>query len=162
MFLLLAAVALHVTPSQVPQELGDYLMRKDASFAWKLGPRSDGRWDLSMTSQTWRGTVWEHSLVIVEPAELRHKGSAVVIVTGGGVNDADLQLARTAANATGMPVATLFDIPNQPLWGMKEDDLIAHTFSEFLRSEEPDWPLLFPMAKSAIRALDALEAATKN
>jgi PhoPQ-activated pathogenicity-related protein len=77
------------------------------------------------------------------------------------INDADLADAQEIANKSGMPTAVLFDIPNQPLFGFREDDLIAHTFEKYIESGDATWPLLFPMAKSAVRAMDALEEATK-
>src|SRR5207248_8344071 len=69
------------------------------------------------------------------------------------------------AKRTGTPVAVLYNIPNQPLYGgKKEDALIAETFVRFLEAggKDEEWPLLFPMAKSVCKAMDALQEFSKE
>jgi PhoPQ-activated pathogenicity-related protein len=55
------------------------------------------------------------------------------------------------------PIAVLGQVPFQPMYDRREDALIAYTFDHYLASGEADWPLLLPMVKSAVRAMDAIQ-----
>src|SRR5690606_38861185 len=41
--------------------------------------------------------------------------------------------------------------------GKREDALISMTLHNYQQDNDPTWPLLFPMTKSAIRAMDAIQ-----
>lgn len=161
-----ALVACLLMSESVPPELDAYLKRPDPSFAWSKKEPGLASLHMRMTSQTWRNVRWTHDIVITNPSVDGQRATAsdvaILYVTGGEPNKADLAEAQKLADLAQMPVAHLFQIPNQPLFGMNEDDLIAHTFEQFLKTGDTDWPLLFPMTKAAIRAMDTVVAATAS
>jgi len=157
---LLVLLLLLVHGALARADLDDYVRRADASFAWTLDANdrsADGtHYHLSLVSQSWRGGEWKHRLSLFVPAGARTSHALLFI---GGSGQARM---REAALRLRAPVASLTDVPNQPLLdGLYEDDLIAETFLRYLRSGEEDWPLLLPMTKSAVRAMDALQALSR-
>src|SRR5690606_24386449 len=53
-------------------------------------------------------------------------------------------------------------VPFQPLFKRREDALIAYTLDQYLRTGERDWPLLLPMVKSVVRAMDAVQSIARE
>jgi PhoPQ-activated pathogenicity-related protein len=160
-----AAQAKDPTATKVQTALKDYVNAKDDSFAWKITneDHSNGflTYEVDLTSQTWQDIPWKHALTIFVPQDVRHRDTVLLFIMGGSIggkpNDEDRQMARKLATAAQMPVALLNQVPNQPLLGdRKEDDLISETFLRYLDTKDATWPLLFPMAKSAVRAMDAI------
>lgn len=156
--LLIAAIA---TTWSAPKEFEEYLSRPDPTFGWAVRQEQPFT-RLRLASQTWQGMLWEHDLDLVRPSRVRHPNTAMLYITGDRVDDREVEMAKQLGERAGMPVAVLYQIPNQPLWEMREDDLIAHTFEKYFETEDSSWPLLFPMAKSAIRAMDAIEQHTQK
>jgi PhoPQ-activated pathogenicity-related protein len=161
----LAAQELKPFKDLPPRALHEYVALKDDTFALrKIDHKgNDARHQLfELTSQKWQGIDWKHSLLVVTPEKLDHPEHVLLFITGGrtgGVpRDKDRLLADMIAGNCGARVAVLGQVPNQPLYGDKvEDDLITETFLRFNKTHDPTWPLLFPMAKSAVRAMDAVE-----
>ncbi|MFM9873560.1 MAG: PhoPQ-activated protein PqaA family protein [Fimbriimonadaceae bacterium] len=160
-FSLLAALAIAPFTPAVPTELSDYLKKPDSVYAFEVGKDQNDTM-ISLTSQTWQGNVWKHNLLIRDNAAPIKKGVAVLFITGNGPNPGDRLLIPAVSGATKLPTAFLFGIPNQPLYGFTEDELIAYTFDKYLETQDASWPLLFPMTKSVLRAMDAIEESTKN
>lgn len=146
--------------AQVPRELNAYVMRKDPATKWSVAKSSTNHTLIDLTSQKWQGTAWKHQVEIDIPRVTRHKGVALLCITGGKPNAADSKYAKALADRSGMPVATLYQIPNQPLWGRNEDALIAYTFQKWFETKDSSWPLLFPMTKSAYEAMNAIQSIT--
>ena len=128
-----------------------------------------------MTSQTWRGIQWKHLLFVLRPANLREDVRHGLLFIGGGrwrpeydgerkqapLPGQALLFARLA-EAIAAPVAVLLQVPFEPLFERTEDALIAYTFDQYLKTGEDDWPLLLPMVKSAVRAMDALQSVARQ
>jgi PhoPQ-activated pathogenicity-related protein len=145
--------------------LENYVHEPDASFAWKHSDQKKIKdatlTHLELISQTWRGHIWSHHLLVVRPTTLRHADIAMLFIADDSYNARDEKEAdrfHEVAQRAGSVVAILSKVPNQPLYdGLKEDALIAFTFDQYLKTGDPTWPLLFPMVKSAVRAMDSLQ-----
>lgn len=144
-------------------DIFEYVGKEDASYKWeKVGqeplPNDATKTELKLTSQTWQGIVWEHRIRIVKPKDVKNPTLVSLFITGSGSGRDELIYGSAVASGTGAPLAILHDIPNQPLFdGLREDDLIAHTFLKALETGDEEWPLLFPMTKGAVRAMDAIQ-----
>ncbi len=176
--LVLVAVLLGWSGSSDAAEtaLDRYVRRPDAAYTWKVVRtlKGDGvtQYIVDLKSQSWRTekevsrTVWQHWLVAVKPDKPASKTGFLFIGGGGNGNEAPASAeARTLkiAQATQTVVAELHMVPNQPLIfhndGKRrtEDDLIAYTWDQFLKTGDETWPARLPMVKSAVRAMDCLQ-----
>lgn len=147
--------------AQPPAEVFGYVYAEKGTAAWEIvGTQDVGAsriTEIRLRSQVWRGIPWNHVLFVCEPGNVLVQDVMVVYITGGE-GRADALLGLTMASFAGLRVAVLGGVPNQPLFGLREDALIAHTFERYLQEGDSDWPLLLPMVQSAHAAMDALEA----
>lgn len=120
--------------------------------------------ELTVVSQQWREFTWRHRVRIVKPNTLKHTDTAIIYITGSGDGRNELQIIARAVERVGAIGVVLHDVPNQPLIrpDLVEDNLIAHTYVQFWETGDATWPLLFPMVKSAVRAMDAVQAFAKQ
>ncbi len=146
-------------------DLFKYVAKEDPSFNWekvselKL-PYDMQRYDIDLTSQTWQDIPWKHRVMIINPNTTKNPTLVFLVIVGSwNRNDNDeMMIGTTLASGMNAPVAVLFDVPNQPLFnGLREDSLIAYTFEKVLETENDEWALLLPMAKSAVKAMDAIQ-----
>jgi PhoPQ-activated pathogenicity-related protein len=151
--------------------LDEYVKKPDSAFSWtQTGNQTTPAGTITfinLTSQVWQGIIWKHDFRIYDPRELVYPDAVLLFITGGShdskVRDEDHRRFFALAQLCGARVAVLPQVPNQPLLGDKtEDKLIAETFVRYLQSKDENWPLLFPMVKSAVRAMDALQAWAKE
>lgn len=169
---LLRAQQANVTPETA---LKSYINNGDDTFTWELKdsfPMGDVTgYNLLLTSQKWRGITWRHQLTVFVPKENTHDG-ALLFITGGSNKDEQpnwstkdklwLPLAGISSKNKAI-VVLLKQAPNQPLYGkLTEDALISYTLHNFKKDGDYTWPLLFPMVKSAVKAMDAVQAFSKQ
>lgn len=154
--------------------LREYIAQPDASYTFEvvdtqtLGTNSVDF--VRLTSQTWHDIVWTHWLTIIRPAEVAYPGMALLLVDGGSnretpprVDRSEGRIMSMVAAQTKSVVAVVSQVPNEPLFGgLNEDGIIAYTYDKFLNGEGEDWPLLLPMVKSAVRAMDTVQSIAKD
>ena len=154
-----------------PKELDEYIALADDSYNWELVEKntaSDKKtWLVELTSQTWHGITWKHYMYIVEPAKLTLPNHSLLFITGSSIGKkpgaGDRTMCELLAEVSGTTVAMLFQVPNQPLFGnYVEDALIGETLLKAIETNDSTWPLLFPMAKSAVKAMDATQEIVKQ
>ena len=176
-FLLLTAASiaghsgLHATTPETA--LSDYIHNGDTSFQWTVIDSTQvadvTAYRLLLRSQTWRGIPWMHEMVVVVPQRVKHS-EALLHLTGGGEdeqtgeiryhdwNDGTIQAVGQMAHNCQAVTAIVWQVPRQPLFGGKvEDVLVSYTYHQFQQTGDYTWPLLFPMTKTAIRAMDAVQ-----
>ncbi len=164
----LFALLLLVAMQTCNADLKSYVNTPDSSYSWKLKGSSleaNGTriYELEMHSQTWQGILWTHRVLLFVPPHIAYPGDCSLYITGGNGGSQEMTIGNLLSNRTESAFAILFNIPNQPLFdGRSEDSLIAFTFEKYLDGGDASWPLLFPMVKSALRCMDALQAFTRQ
>lgn len=143
--------------------LQTYINRSDNGYGWEqLEQKRSERFaitHLRLVSQTWREHEWTHHLKVVRSSQVRNSHIAFLFITGDGEGTRQIEMLKLLAERAGAVAAVVTNIPNQPLYdGRKEDALIAYTLDQYLKTGDDTWPLLFPMVKSAVRAMDAVQA----
>ena len=164
-----------LVPATTRADLESYVKAPDESFGWKLTgemalPGGGSALIVRLTSQTWQGILWEHWLSVVRPEKVTHPEHALLFITGGSKKSEppkraseEAMIFAKIARETGSVIAVLAQVPNQPLFGdLREDALISHTFVKYMETKDDSWPCLLPMTKSAVRAMDAVQAIAKE
>ncbi len=149
--------------------LSHYLANSDTTYMWKKVKTYEiegvKAYDLLLTSQTWHDHVWKHQLTVIVPKEVKYK-DALLFITGGSLkkgepkmrdatNDESIFMAKIAETNKAITVIVR-QTPMQPIFnGRVEDELISLTLHKYKNDGDFTWPLLFPMVKSAVKAMDA-------
>lgn len=142
--------------------LNRYLNQPQPKFETPKVTIKDRTYDIEFNSQKWQNLVWNHRILLTVPKGAEETKTAILYITGDGPRQGDYAELALISAATGVPVAMLFNIPNQPIENMREDDLIAHTFTKYLETGDENWPLLFPMTKAAVVAMDTVQKVAAN
>ncbi len=168
------SVNAQITPETA---LASYLNNGDKSFKWELKETFKEEdltfYNILLTSQKWREFTWTHQLTVIVPKDNQHDDALLFITGGSNKNELpnwnskkdDKMYGSLGAVATTNHaiVALLKQTPNQPFFGdLTEDALISYTLHNFKKDKDYSWPLLFPMVKSAVRAMDVVQEFSKQ
>ncbi|RIH64113.1 PhoPQ-activated pathogenicity-like protein PqaA type [Mariniphaga sediminis] len=157
-----------VTPETA---LESYLANNDKSFEWELADSYEQNglkvYNLMVTSQKWREYTWKHQVAVIVPEKIDYDGALLFITGGSNKNempnwkkpdDGTIQMMGMVAQKNNALVVVVFQVPNQPLFDdLTEDEIISLTLHNYRNDKDLTWPLLFPMVKSAVRAMDAVQ-----
>ena len=167
-----SSLAQSITPQTA---LKSYINNNDKTYRWELKDSSTlgsvKVYQLLLTSQKWRQYTWRHQLTVFVPQETKYDG-ALLFITGGSNKEEQPNWTKSddlwaplaiVANKNKGVVALIRQVPNQPLYGdLTEDALISYTLHQFKKDKDYSWPLLFPMVKSAVKAMDAVQEFSKQ
>ncbi|MEN3008778.1 PhoPQ-activated protein PqaA family protein [Pseudothermotoga sp.] len=146
-----------------PQELFDFVERyKEVSYNIVSEKITESNFKLIhviLKSQTWRGFDWKHDVLMIVPPRIEFDKAGVLFITGDfdPTRMRDVEDFLWVAEKFSAPFVVLGDVPNQPIFGLREDDLIAHTFLKYGETEDFTWPLLFPMTTAAVATMDVAQ-----
>jgi PhoPQ-activated pathogenicity-related protein len=163
--------------AEVPTALNDYVKTDDGAFKWETAETLESPAPtvklqlLELTSQNWHGIVWKHYVLVAVPNEVKHKQHGLLYITGGRTGSkpskkSEITAISLLAVQAGMPVAVLFQVPNQPLdirntakspndW--VEDNLLSESLIKAMETKDLTWAIHLPMTKSVIKAMDCLQ-----
>jgi len=139
---------------------------------------------LNVTSQAWLnasdfvgpyGHIWTHQVLVIVPTKVNYPDAGALYITGNGNDqppnqlpdetDEDVLVCASLAVTVGTVCSVLWQIPNAPIVfsadalrkERSEDAAVAFTWSQYMLYERdrPEWILYYPMAKAAIKAMDA-------
>jgi PhoPQ-activated pathogenicity-related protein len=176
---LLCAATVYADESLPQGKLAEYIAKPDPSFTFRevaSGNLAGAEFvEYLMTSQTWRGTAWKHQLFLLRPTRMKPDAKHGLLFIHGGRWKPEYEGPRQnveppkeallfvrLAETIGAPVAIVRHVPFQPMFDRNEDALIAYTFEQYMRTGDSEWPLLLPMTKSAVRAMDAVQTIVKE
>ncbi|PLV59746.1 PhoPQ-activated pathogenicity-related family protein [Thermotoga sp. KOL6] len=122
---------------------------------------------LKSQGMEWQNMGWFHRIGIIIPSKITFQDRAFLIITGGSRREEnesyyssfleDIMEYLWVAHAFEAPFIVVGDVPNQPIFGLKEDALISETFKMYLENPDPFLPLLVPMTYGVIKAMDTVQ-----
>jgi len=151
--LFLASPAFSATQTPDPRTpLRQFLAQKTPLNIHRQSPTQ-----FSFSSGTWHGTNWTNRVRVFQPKHNLFPGTASLLFLmepflfdGAG--------GQIAADAAGTTFVMVYDVPNQPLWGHREDGLLGYSIREQATTGDATWSLAFPMTRSTLRSMDAVQA----
>ena len=155
-----------VTQTVWGNPLDNYLNRTDPDYRWQVTKILHEPWGTvgyyELISQNWRGHRWTHHLVLVSPHSIRNPDIAFLRIAGDGNGETHIKSLKILAERSGAVAAALMNVPNQPFYeDRREDALIAYSFNQYLKTGDDTWPMLFPMVKSVVKAMDTIQDIVK-
>ena len=120
---------------------------------WRLVSGSNRA--IALETDGWKNGPWRHEISVVEHPDPVADHACVIEITGDDAGPRDDEVSLGFSLAARLPVLTLFNVPNHPLFDLCEDALLAFSFLQALGNNDPEWAALVPMVKSVLAAMSA-------
>ncbi len=162
--------------------LREYFAKEEPAYHWELKERkrSNGYtyYLIDLSSLSWHypkvgpTPSWHHWLQIVEPDGLERSEAFLMIAGGSSSSPPPLEPQQNyidLATQSRALICQISSVPNQPLLfdgdddprykerGRNEDALVAYSWQRFLDEGDPTWIAQFPIAKSVVKAMNAIQ-----
>ena len=173
----LAGMAGHAAEAGSATALEEYVYMPYAAYQYTLINTEElpgfTYYTLLMDSLRWRSpaevdrTLWTHQVLIVVPDVVTTE-TALFIINGGSdptdtVDPVFVSLAAVLAVSSGSVLASVSQIPNQPLQfpdettPISEDSLVAYSWDKAMQTGDATWAAYLPMTKASVRGMDAVQ-----
>ncbi|WP_020527437.1 PhoPQ-activated pathogenicity-related family protein [Flexithrix dorotheae] len=165
-------LSFYCVPSFSQTAIEKHLNKPEPEYKWSVHEKIEKEnytiYVLKLTSQKWKDMIWVHQLSLFIPEKIDNNNHSLLFISGGKIengqpkwtdsNKEDRYGLGKMSVATQSPMALLKQVPNQPIFGGRvEDEIISYTFHKYQETNDDSWPLLFPMVKSAVKAMDAIQ-----
>jgi len=132
-------------------------LRQFLAVKTPLAIHAESPTQFTFSSGDWHGTNWTNRVRVFQPKRNLFPGTASLLFLmepflfdGAG--------GQLAADAAGTTLVMVYDVPNQPLFGRREDGLLGYSIQQMARTNDASWSLAFPMTRSTVRSMDAVQA----
>lgn len=109
----------------------------------------------ALISQGWKNGTWRHDLAVWRHPDPVAEDTCLIEITGDDSGMADDMVSQGLGSAARLPVVTLFNVPNQPTYDLREDALLAYSFLQAVSTGDRAWAVLVPMVVAVLAAMDA-------
>ncbi len=133
----------------------DYVRRPDPAFKYTVQTTADSGgtdYQIDMTSQVWQGQEWKSPMAVFIPAKSIAPDTALLAIGGGQGSAAQNQSAMM-----GFACATVGGYAD-PVFGMPWNKAMLYAVQQCLEHGDPNWAILCPYVKAAVRAMDVVQA----
>jgi pimeloyl-ACP methyl ester carboxylesterase len=135
----------------------------EPAWTWSAQKRNapaGSAYDIKMRSQVWHGVAWSHDIWLRIPEQSPAPDLAVIYFSSlpGG------QPLEKAAASNGLASAVLSGVPGPPPTELNKPgvDLMRESMAQYVRTSDLTWVPIYPMTIAAVRAMDTIQAATKD
>ena len=163
-FPVMCALAARADGSETNEPEWMAYVRLPEGYQWKLDRRAaEGdttRLEISLSSQVWHGAPWKHQLSISAPARSAAPDLAVIFIDRVPPSGTAESPLLGAVHDTGVLCASVNGVYQACFGATAGEGIAKYAVQQFIATGDPTWSPFAPVAKTMVRAMDAISEAT--